>query len=69
MRRLERIVAEETFVELASQALQRRHPNADWLVEHGRLYRTGLTDRALAAANERLAAWLENHQTPDEGQG
>lgn len=58
MNRIERIVVEEAFVQLAADAIERQHPAADWLVLHGRIGQTGLTDAAIAAAVERLQAWL-----------
>ena len=66
---LERVYAEERWVQLAADAIQRRHPNADWIARHGQLYATGLTDAALEAANERLTAWLETNKTPATGLG
>lgn len=50
--------AERKFVGLVGEAIFRRHPQAVWLAEHGHVGRTGLTDRALEAAIERLEAWL-----------
>lgn len=58
MNRIERLHAEERLVQLAADAIQRRHPQASWLVEHGRIGQTGLTERALEGAIERLEAWL-----------
>lgn len=60
MTRTERLRAEERFVQLSADAVCRRHPNAVWLVEKGRVRPIPLTDRALVAACERLAAWLEH---------
>ena len=65
MNRIERVYAERTFVALAADAIVRRHPQADWLVRHGYIGRTALTDRALEAAIERLEAWLA--QPPGQG--
>lgn len=62
MNTYERWLAEERFVDLSCAALRRRHPQAGWLVERGRDRPIPLTDRALEAACERLAAWLEEHE-------
>lgn len=58
----ERWLAEERFVDLSCAALVRRHPQSAWLAEQGRTRPIPLTDRALAAAADRLAAWLEEHE-------
>ena len=61
-----RYLLEEVFVQLAADAIQRQHPQADWLAKHGQAGHTGLTDRALEAAVERLGAWLSQHP-PEQG--
>lgn len=61
-----RVMLEEEFVQLATDAIQRQHPQAAWLAEHGHAGETGLTERALEAANERLKAWLTEHP-PGQG--
>jgi hypothetical protein len=58
---LRRYMLEEAFVERAARAIGLRHPHADWLVAHAYIGQTGLTDRALEAVVERLAAWLEDY--------
>jgi hypothetical protein len=65
--RVERVRMEETFVQLAADAIGHRHPQADWLAGHGRFGDTGLTDRALEAAVERLGAWLASRRDPGQG--
>lgn len=65
MNRVERVYMELQFVQLAADAIQRQHPQAVWLVEHGHFQNTGLTDRALEAAVERLSGWLENDARAD----
>lgn len=55
---LERVHAEEMFAQLAADAIQRRHPQAVWLVGKGHTRPIPLKDDALGAACERLAAWL-----------
>lgn len=66
MNKVQRVNAEYRFVSLVGQAIVRRHPQAVWLAERGYVGRTGLTDRALEAAIERLDAWLAEHPTPLE---
>lgn len=58
---------EEMFVQLAADAIQRRHPQAVWLVKHGHIGRTGLSDRALEAAVERLGVWLDDQRVAGNG--
>ena len=60
MRKFERYVAEERFIQLAADAIQRRHPQADWLAVKGVLP-VALSDAALEAANQRLGDWLSEH--------
>jgi hypothetical protein len=60
-----RYMLEEEFVQLAADAIQQQHPQAVWLAKHGKIGETGLTDRALEAAVERLRTWTA---TPS-GQG
>ena len=57
-----RYMLEEEFVQLAADAIERQHPHADWLAAHGYVGNTGLTERALEAAVERLGAWLADHE-------
>lgn len=59
--KVQRVYAEERFVSLSGEAICRRHPEAAWLAQHAYIGRTGLTDRALEAAIERLLAWLDEH--------
>lgn len=61
MNRIERYDLEERFAALATDAILRRHPQGVWLAEKGRHRPIPLTDRALDAACERLAAWLAEH--------
>ena len=63
-----RYMLEEEFVELAATAIRRQHPQAAWLVAHGHIGNTGLTDRALEASVERLQAWVDEHPLPTTGQ-
>lgn len=62
MSAFQRHMLEEQFVQLAADAIERQHPHADWLVAHGHVGNTGLTQRALEAAVERLGAWLAAHK-------
>jgi hypothetical protein len=66
MNKVERVHAEYRFVALAGEAIYRRHPQAVWLAEHAYIGRTGLKDRALEAAIERLRTWLaeQSEQPP-----
>jgi hypothetical protein len=63
MNRMERLDMEERFVQLGADALMRRHPQGAWLADKGRARPIPLTDAALEAACERLAAWLAEHET------
>lgn len=64
MNKVQRVMAEYRFVALAGEAISRRHPQAEWLAEHGHLDRIGLTDRALEAAIARLETWLAEQPQP-----
>jgi hypothetical protein len=59
--RVERLEMEEMFVQLAADAIQRRHPQADWLVTRANIGRIRMSDAALEAACERLGIWLVEH--------
>ena len=69
MNHVERFHLEVMFVAVAAEAIQRRHPASDWLVERGHVGHTGLTDRALEAAVERLGVWLDEQREPPTGTG
>lgn len=69
MNKVERVFMELHFVQLAADAIQRRHPQADWLVRHAHFGDTGLTDRALEAAVERLGVWLTEHSEGTDAAG
>ena len=64
-----RYMLEEQFVQLAADAIERQHPQSDWLVAHGYVGNTGLTERALEAAVERLGTWLADHERTAAGTG
>lgn len=64
MNRVQRVNAEYRFVSLVGQAIYRRHPKAAWLAQHGYVGRTGLNDRALEAAIERLETFLVENPEP-----
>jgi hypothetical protein len=65
MNKVERVHAEERFVQLAADCIRLLHPSSAWLARRGRIGQTGLTDRALAEAIKRLETWI-SEQT---GQG
>lgn len=58
VKRLERVRMEEMFLQVAADAIQRRHPQASWIAAHSRGLPIPLSDAALEAAVERLGVWL-----------
>lgn len=58
MNRIRRLDAEAAFIQHVADAIRLRHPDAAWMIARCRNGSVGLTDRALEAANERLAAWI-----------
>jgi hypothetical protein len=69
MNRIERLQMEEMFVQLAADAIVKRHPRADWLAQHACAGRVPLTDDDLERGAERLASWLAEQPPLTPGQG
>lgn len=61
MGRYRRFLAEEMFVQLAADAIVRRHPQAVWLAEHGHEGNVRLSDATLDEAIKKLEAWITEH--------
>lgn len=61
MNRIERLAANEAFVQAAADCIQRRHPHAAWLA-HKRPQ--DMSDSTICEALRRLRSWLAEH---DEG--
>lgn len=58
MTRIERVKLEEMWLQVATDAIQRRHPHAAWIAAHSRSLPIPLKDDALQAAVERIGVWL-----------
>lgn len=67
MSRLRRLMNEERLVQLAADAIQRRHPHAGWLARTIQMP-IPLPDAKVEEAIEKLTAWLEEHPELPTGQ-
>lgn len=56
--KVERLHLEWMWLQVASDAIQRRHPHAQWIADHSRGLPVPMKDDTLLAAVERIGVWL-----------